>query len=430
METCAFCERTINNVCRMIQSPKRKNVFICDSCICISNQIISNCINQKSAAHMRKEMAENWGLETVEPKKKSSDIVLNKITPSEIHQQLNRFIIGQEHAKRVLSVAIYNHNKRLHDKTGLIKKSNILLAGPSGCGKTLLARTLAKMLDVPFATADATSLTEAGYVGDDVEICLQRLLDVADGDLELAQKGVVFIDEIDKIARVSENRSITRDVSGEGVQSSLLKIIEGCEVNVQTTGRRKHPNGPNVKFNTANVLFICGGAFEGLFEDNKRNPLGFGASNTFDVIDADKAANEKLTQESLVKFGMMPELVGRLPILCALTELKEDDLVRVLTDPEDAITKEYELLFKKDGIKLSFEENSLREIAKIAIEKKTGARGLRTILEDVMLDIMYDIPDNKDHIAECIVTKESITTKKVEIVKKRTRKKAAVAASS
>lgn len=191
----------------------------------------------------------------------------NTLVPSQINHELNKFIIGQERAKRVLSVAIYNHNKRLHDKTGLIKKSNILLAGPSGCGKTLLARTLAKMLNVPFATADATSLTEAGYVGDDVETCLQRLLDVADGDLELAQKGVVFIDEIDKIARVSENRSITRDVSGEGVQSSLLKIIEGCEVNVQTSGRRKHPNGPNVKFNTENVLFICGGAFEGLFDN-------------------------------------------------------------------------------------------------------------------------------------------------------------------
>lgn len=429
METCAFCERTINNVCRMIKSPKR-NVFICDDCICISHTIISNCINQNSAAHMRKKMVENWGLEMVEPKKKASDIAINKMTPSEIHKQLDRFIIGQEHAKRVLSVAIYNHNKRLHDKTGLIKKSNILLAGPSGCGKTLLARTLAKMLDVPFATADATSLTEAGYVGDDVEICLQRLLDVADGDLELAQKGVVFIDEIDKIARVSENRSITRDVSGEGVQSTLLKIIEGCEVNVQTTGRRKHPNGPNVKFNTANVLFICGGAFEGLFENNKRNPLGFGTNSEFEKIDSDKETKAKPTQEALVKFGMMPELVGRLPVLCALTELKEEELVRVLTEPEDAITKEYELLFAQDNVKLTYREDALHEIASMAIEKKTGARGLRTILEDVMLDIMYDIPDNKDHIAECIVTKESIATKKVEIVKKRTRKKAAIAASS
>lgn len=414
----------------MIRSPSRQRIYICDQCIEIAYKILCENISEKSTAAMRKKIAENEGLEIVEPKRKTSDIVLNKMTPSEIHQQLDRFIIGQEHAKRVLSVAIYNHNKRLHDKTGLIKKSNILLAGPSGCGKTLLARTLAKMLDVPFATADATSLTEAGYVGDDVEICLQRLLDVADGDLELAQKGVVFIDEIDKIARVSENRSITRDVSGEGVQSSLLKLIEGCEVNVPTTGRRKHPNGPNVKFNTANVLFICGGAFEGLFDTRKKNPLGFGTKSDFEEIDSDKEANAKLTQEALVKFGLMPELIGRLPILCALTELKEDDLVRVLTEPEDAITKEYELLFKKDGIKLSFEEDSLQEIAKIAIEKKTGARGLRTILEDVMLDIMYDIPDNKDHIAECIVTKESITTKKVEIVKKRTRKKAAVAASS
>ena len=255
----------------MIRSPSRQRIYICDRCIDIAYTLVHENINKKSTAAMRKKIAENDGLEMIEPKRKTSDIVLNKITPSEIHHQLDRFIIGQEHAKRVLSVAIYNH-KRLHDKTGLIKKSNILLAGPSGCGKTLLARTLAKMLDVPFATADATSLTEAGYVGDDVEICLQRLLDVADGDLELAQKGVVFIDEIDKIARKGENRSITRDVSGEGVQSSLLKLIDGCEVNVQTTGRRKHPNGPNVKFNTANVLFICGGAFEGLF-DTRKIPL-------------------------------------------------------------------------------------------------------------------------------------------------------------
>ena len=366
-------------------------------------------------------------MDVVEQGHKKKSININ-LTPSQIKRELDRFIIGQERAKKVLSVAIYNHNKRLHDKTGLIKKSNILLAGPSGCGKTLLARTLAKMLDVPFATADATSLTEAGYVGDDVEVVLQRLLDVADGDLELAQKGVVFIDEIDKIARMGENRSIARDVSGEGVQSSLLKLIEGCKASVQTTGRRKHPNGANVTFDTSNVLFICGGAFEGLFEDNsKKNPLGFGLGNTFEVIDADKTANEKLTQDALVKFGIMPELVGRLPVLCALTELKEDDLIRVLTEPEDAITKEYELLFEKDGVKLIFEEEALREIAKMAIEKKTGARGLRTILEDVMLDIMYDLPDQKDNISKCIITADSIKNKEPLIVEKRHRKKAAEA---
>ena len=381
---------------------------------------------------MRKQLAEHIGMDMIEPEKKKKSININ-LTPSQINRELNRFIIGQEKAKKVLSVAIYNHNKRLHDKTGLIKKSNILLAGPSGCGKTLLARTLAKMLDVPFATADATSLTEAGYVGDDVEVVLQRLLDVADGDLELAQKGVVFIDEIDKIARMGENRSIARDVGGEAVQASLLKIIEGCKASVQTTGRRKHPNGANVMFDTSNVLFICGGAFEGLFDDNSRkNPLGFGSGNTFEVIDADKVANEKLTQEALVKFGIMPELVGRLPVLCALTELKEDDLIRVLTEPEDAITKEYELLFEKDGVKLIYKEEALREIAKMAIEKKTGARGLRTILEDVMLDIMYDLPDQKDKISKCIITADSITTKEPLIIEKRQRKKAAnaIAAST
>lgn len=377
-------------------------------------------------------MSEQIGMDLIEPEKKNKNININ-LTPSQINRELDRFIIGQERAKKVLSVAIYNHNKRLHDKTGLIKKSNILLAGPSGCGKTLLARTLAKMLDVPFATADATSLTEAGYVGDDVEVCLQRLLDVAEGDIDLAQKGIIFIDEIDKIARKGENRSITRDVSGEGVQASLLKLIEGCKVSVPTSSRRKHPHGGNVMFDTSNVLFICGGAFEGLFADNsKKNPLGFGSFNTFEVIDADKTANEKLTQEALVKFGIMPELVGRLPVLCSLIELKEDDLIRVLTEPEDAITKEYELLFEKDGVKLIYEEDALREIAKTAIEKKTGARGLRTILEDVMLDIMYDLPDKKDNISKCIITAASIKSKEPLIIEKRQRKKAAetVAASS
>lgn len=401
MEQCAFCREKISQVSRMIKAPNSEGIYICEKCVNICVKVLGDSATKQNLNSSTD--SERTGIEG--------------LVPSQIHRELNRFIIGQERAKKVLSVAIYNHNKRLHDKTGLIKKSNILLAGPSGCGKTLLARTLAKMLDVPFAAADATSLTEAGYVGDDVEVVLQRLLDIADGDLELAQKGVVFIDEIDKIARMGENRSITRDVSGEGVQASLLKLIEGCKVSVQTTGRRKHPNGANVTFDTSNVLFICGGAFEGLFDNVTSTPVGFDMGNSFEVIDADKVANEKLTQEALVKFGIMPELVGRLPVLCALTELKEDDLIRVLTEPEDAITKEYELLFEKDGVKLIYEEDALREIAKMAIEKKTGARGLRTILEDVMLDIMYDLPD-KQNIGECIITKDAIKTKKVVTIEK------------
>lgn len=398
METCSFCGRKISQVSRMIKAPNSSNIYICDKCIEICNNILNHSGAEKKNENqtMRDERVGIEGL-----------------VPSQIHRELNRFIIGQERAKKILSVAIYNHNKRLHDDSGLIKKSNILIAGPSGCGKTLLARTLAKMLDVPFVVADATSLTEAGYVGDDVEVCLQRLLEVADGDLELAQRGIVYIDEIDKIARAGENRSITRDVSGEGVQASLLKLIEGCEVSVPVNSRRKHPQGQNVTFNTANVLFICGGAFEGLFDETERNPLGFDVGE-FEVIDADKVANEKLTQEALVKYGLMPELVGRLPILCALTELKENELVQILTEPEDAITKEYQLLFDKDGVTLTYEEEALKEIARMAIEKKTGARGLRTILEDVMLDIMYDIPDKKN-VEECIITPDSITTKKVKL---------------
>jgi ATP-dependent Clp protease ATP-binding subunit ClpX len=401
MEQCSFCGKKINAVSRMIKAPNREDVYICDSCINICESIMnSNGMKMES-----------------QPSTKNVSGI-DGLTPAQIHNELNKFIIGQEHAKKVLSVAIYNHNKRLNDKTGLIKKSNILIAGPSGCGKTLLARTLANMLDVPFVVADATSLTEAGYVGDDVEVCLQRLIEVADGDIEKAQQGIVYIDEIDKIARAGENRSITRDVSGEGVQASLLKLIEGCEVSVPINGRRKIPGSQNnVMFNTHNVLFICGGAFEGLFDKTKKNEaIGFSTGNPNEVIDEDKEVNEKLTQKALVKFGMMPELVGRLPVLCALTELKEDDLVRILTEPEDAITKEYQALFRQDGIELIYEEDALRKIASIAIKKGTGARGLRTILEDVMLDVMYDVP-NEINVSQCIVTADSIDTKKVEIRK-------------
>lgn len=417
MEKCNFCGRTIDEVGRMVISPIQRDIYICDRCAKIVTSIISGEINKKGAKTLREHCGDSQ-FETLKGKEKLLSGSIS-MTPSEIHHELDKFVIGQEQAKKILSVAIYNHNKRLNDKTGLIKKSNILIAGPSGCGKTLLARTLAKMLNVPFVVVDATSMTEAGYVGDDVEVCLQRLIEAADGDVRLAQRGIIYIDEIDKIARTGENRSITRDVSGEGVQASLLKLIEGCKVSVPVSFRRKQPNGANVTFDTSNVLFICGGAFEGLFNTfSKRKNIGFSSSDTI-IQDEGQPA---LTPESLVKYGLMPEFVGRLPILCPLADLGEDDLIRVLTEPEDSITKEYALLFEKDGVKLIYEEEALREVAKMAIEKKTGARGLRAILEDVMLDIMYDLPD-MDDVKECIITKDSISTQEPALVRKRSKKK-------
>lgn len=428
IETCAFCGRTIIQVTRLVKSPVNSEIYICDKCNQITSAVISGEINKRAASDLRQHWKNAYNMEIIKKKSKWDDIVFN-LTPSQIHHELDRFIIGQEHAKKVLSVAIYNHNKRLHDSTGLIKKSNILLAGPSGCGKTLFARTLAKILDVPFVIADATSLTEAGYVGDDVEICIQQLITAADGDIELAQKGIVYIDEIDKIARAGENRSITRDVSGQGVQESLLKLIEGCTVSVPISDRRKHPHGNNVQFNTTNVLFICGGAFEGLFDTERKNAIGFNVEQPR-IEDDEKKVNEKLTSEALKKYGIMPELIGRLHIKCALAGLTESDLVYVLTNPEDAITKEYQMLFKQDGVDLIYEEEALHEIAKLAIEKKTGARGLRSILENVMLDAMYTIPDNKDNISKCTITKERIKTKEPVIIQKRQRKKAVASATT
>lgn len=406
----------------MVKSPLRDEIYICNKCSEIITSIINNDINKRSNKNLRKHWENIPDMKVIKKKSRFDDIIFD-LTPSQIHKELDRFVIGQKYAKKVLSVAIYNHNKRLHDETGLIKKSNILIAGPSGCGKTLLAKTLAKILDVPFVIADATSLTEAGYVGDDVEVCIQQLIMAADGDIEWAQKGIVYIDEIDKIARAGENRSITRDVSGQGVQESLLKLIEGCTVSVPVSDRRKHPHGNNVPFDTSNVLFICGGAFEELFDTEKKTAVGFNTGQP-KIEDDEKKVNEKLTSEALKKYGIMLELIGRLHVKCALTGLTEDDLVHVLTEPEDAITKEYQMLFKQDGVNLIYEEEALHEIARLAIEKKTGARGLRSILENVMLDAMYTIPDKKDTISKCIITKESIQTKEVVIIKKRQRRKA------
>ena len=414
IETCAFCGRTIMQVTRLVKSPVNSEIYICDKCNQITSAVISGEINKRAASALRHHWKNAYNMEIIKRKSRFDNVVFDLI-PSQIHRELNRFIIGQDYAKKILSVAIYNHNKRLHDESGLIKKSNILLAGPSGCGKTLLAKTLANILNVPFVITDATSMTEAGYVGDDVEICIQQLIMAADGDIEWAQKGIVYIDEIDKITRAGENRSITRDVSGQGVQESLLKLIEGCTVSVPVSDRRKHPQGNNVQFDTTNVLFICGGAFEGLFDNfSTRKMIGF--NNTDAETPEEKAPG--LSSEALVKFGLIPELVGRLPVLCPLEELSENELVRVLTEPDDAITKEYQLLFEKDGVKLEFDEEALKETAKTALNKKTGARGLRSILEDVMLDIMYELPDKKEHISKCIITKESIKTKEPTIIKK------------
>lgn len=393
---CTFCGKGMDDVENMITSPNQ-TAYICQECAKLCVKIFDEEEKSDNGGNVGRD--DTW------------------FSPRQIHEELDRYIIGQDDAKKILSVAVYNHKKRLSDTTGLIKKSNILITGPSGCGKTHLARNLARILDVPFAIADATSLTEAGYVGDDVETCIQRLIDVAGGDPELAEKGIIYIDEIDKIARKSENRSITRDVSGEGVQQALLKIIEGCKVTVPLHDRRKHPQGDNITFDTSNVLFICGGAFEGMMsEQGQKKKIGY-------VTEKEKPTGDvkNPTPEMLKKFGLIPELVGRFPIICSVEELKEDELIRVLTEPEDAIVKEYMLLFEKDGIKLTYEEEALREIAKKATERKSGARGLRSVLEATMLDVMYTLPDETD-VEECIITKESVESEGKSVMLKRKKK--------
>ena len=399
---CSFCGKTQESVKKIIAGP---GVYICNECIGLCNEIIES--------EFYDEDEETYTLAG-----------LDKIpSPREIKGILDQYVIGQDEAKKTLSVAVYNHYKRIaneeemmakHEKNDddvEIQKSNILLLGPTGCGKTLLASTLAKILNVPFAIADATTLTEAGYVGEDVENILLKLIQAADGDIEKSEKGIIYIDEIDKITRKSENPSITRDVSGEGVQQALLKIVEGTVASVPPQGGRKHPQQELLQINTSNILFICGGAFEGLENIIKdrigKKSMGFGA-DIESKKDIDKyKVFEQLLPQDLLKFGMIPEFIGRLPIIATLKELDREALIKITTEPKNALVKQYKKLLQMDDVELIFEHEALEAIVDKAIERKTGARGLRSIIEEIMRDIMFDIPSN-EKIEQCIVTKETV----------------------
>ena len=392
---CSFCGKAQENVKKIVAGP---GVYICDECIELCNSIIENEIYEEDESYTLD------GLEKIP-------------SPKEIKEILDEYVIGQENAKKTLSVAVYNHYKRIaheeeSDKDDVeIQKSNILLLGPTGCGKTLLASTLAKILNVPFAIADATTLTEAGYVGEDVENILLKLIQAADGDIQKAEKGIIYIDEIDKITRKSENPSITRDVSGEGVQQALLKIVEGTVASVPPQGGRKHPHQELLQINTENILFICGGAFEGL-EDIIKNRTGKKSIGFGTQIQSTKEVGryevfEQLLPQDLLKFGLIPEFIGRLPIVATLKELDKEALKKILTEPKNALVKQYKKLFEMDDVELEFKPEAINAIVEKAIERKTGARGLRSIIEDIMRDVMFDIPSNPN-IEKCIITEKTV----------------------